>query len=205
MILLQLLVKGGLFYLVDGAKPRASATFKCELSLVAHSYKPDRFKEYQRLIRHVYPSTLFMERWTPTEILTVAAKLHPQLDTSLVSWQQRATTLAQLYHVALLLPCTCRALLQARICHIKCCMQVKERLNLVAGMPWEVFAPSGWDPVDEIESALIIYKWDDMISGLTPKQAGFPGTASHELLMISTPDWRSGEHSSLIVNSTAVM
>ena len=42
--LLQLLQEGGLCYLVDGAVPFANAMYNLDLSLVAHSYKPDRFK-----------------------------------------------------------------------------------------------------------------------------------------------------------------
>ena len=37
----------------------------------------------------VFSRPLFMDPWTPTEIWKVAAKLHPQLSGSLVSWQQR--------------------------------------------------------------------------------------------------------------------
>ena len=101
--LLQLLMKGGLVYLVDGAEPRANALFKFELSLVAHSYKPARFQGYQKQMSDVYGGTLFMDPWTPTEISKVAAKLHPQLSRSLVSWQQRLVQFAQLCHLALLL------------------------------------------------------------------------------------------------------
>ena len=85
MDLLQLLAKGGLNYLVDGAIPHANKRLNFKLSLVAHSYKPARFQGYLRQMRDVYGSPLFMEPWTPTEILEVAAKLHPQLDCSLVS------------------------------------------------------------------------------------------------------------------------
>ena len=101
--LLQLLQEGGLCYLVDGAVPHANAMSRFDLSLVAHSYKPARFQGYQKQLSDVYGGTLFMDPWTPTEILKVAAKLHPQLSRSLVSWQQRLIQFAQLCHFALLL------------------------------------------------------------------------------------------------------
>ena len=89
--LLQLLAKGGLNYLVDGAIPHASKSINFKLSLVAHSYKPDRFKGYLRQMSITSSRPLIMDPWTKTEILKVAAKLHPQLSHSLVSWQQRGT------------------------------------------------------------------------------------------------------------------
>ena len=101
--LLQVLAKGGLNYLVDGAFPHASKRYKPKLSLVAHPYQPDRFRRYLHRMRSVYSRPLIMDPWTPTEILKVAAKLHPQLDSLLVSWQQRVLARAQLCHVALLL------------------------------------------------------------------------------------------------------
>ncbi len=101
--LLQLLQEGGLCYLVDGAVPFANAMYRFDLSLVAHSYKPDRFKDYQKQFMTVSSQALIMDPWTPTEISKVAAKLHPQLSRSLVSWQQRVTELAQPCHLALLL------------------------------------------------------------------------------------------------------
>ena len=207
--LLQLLAEGGMCYLVDGAVPfddTMSSMSSFELSLVAHSYKPSCIKNYQCQVRDVFPSTLFMDPWTPTEILKVAAKLHPQLSNSQVSWLHRVTVHAQLCQVALLSPCTCRALLQAqRFVTTKCCIQVKERLHLVGGEPWQVCAASGFDPADDVEKTLINLKWDDMTSGFTADRVGSPKTASHRLLMISAPNWKSGEHSSLVVNRTAVM
>ena len=101
--LLQLLQEGGLCYLVNGAVPFANAMYRFDLSLVAHSYKPARFRGYQKQMSDVYGGTLFMDPWTPTEISKVAAKLHPQLSRSLVSWQQRLIQFAQLCHLALLL------------------------------------------------------------------------------------------------------
>ena len=88
---------------MDGAVPHASAMYRFDLSLVAHSYKPDRFKNYQKQLMTVSSEALIMDPWTPTEILKVAAKLHTQLDDSLVSWQQRVIEFAQLCHLALLL------------------------------------------------------------------------------------------------------
>ena len=93
--LLQLLTEGGLNYLVDSATPHAYKGYKFNLSLVAHSYKPDCFRGYLNQMSSVFPSTLFMDPWTPTEIWKVAAKLHPQLSSSLVSW------------LAANSPCTC--------------------------------------------------------------------------------------------------
>ena len=88
--LLQLLREGGICYLVDGAVPFANAMYRFDLSLVAHSYKPDRFKDYQKQFMTVSSQALIMDPWTPTEISKVAAKLHPQLSRSLVSWQQKS-------------------------------------------------------------------------------------------------------------------
>ena len=101
--MLQLLEEGGLIYPVDGAKPHADAMFGFELSLVAHSYKPDRFNSYLQQDSSVFNRPLFMDAWTPTEIWKVAAKLHPQLSNSLVSWQQRVSAHAKLCRVALVL------------------------------------------------------------------------------------------------------
>ena len=98
-----MLTEGGLNYLVDGAIPHASKRYKVKLSLVAYSYKPDRFRGYLRQMDIVFNTPLFMDPWTPTEVRKVAAKLHPQLSSSLVSWQQKVTAHAQLCHVALLL------------------------------------------------------------------------------------------------------
>ena len=44
-----------------------------------------------------------------------------------------------------------------------------------------------------------------LISGFTPDAVGVPDTASHRLLLISAPAWRCGEHSRLVMSSTAVM
>ena len=97
--LLQLLTKGGVNYLVDGAIKRIN--FK--LGLVAHSYQPDRFRGYLHRVGIVYNRPLIMDPWALTDILKVAAKMHPQLDSSLVSGQQRVSSHAQLCHVTLLL------------------------------------------------------------------------------------------------------
>ena len=97
----QLLQKGGLNYLVDGAVPHANARFK--LSLVAHTYKPDCFNSYLHENSSVFNKPLFIDPWTPTEIGKVAAKLHPQLSNSLVSWQQKVSAHAHLCRAALLL------------------------------------------------------------------------------------------------------
>ena len=82
-------------------------------------------------------------------------------------------------------------------------MQVKERLDLVAGIPRQVFAAPGFDPLEDVQAALSSLKWDDVTTGFTPEQVGFPHTASHRLLMISTPEWKSGKLSSLMIDSTA--
>ena len=60
MSLLQLLEKGDSNYLVDGAKPKANKRIKNKLNLVAHSYKPDRFKGYLRQISIVFEDALCM-------------------------------------------------------------------------------------------------------------------------------------------------
>ena len=87
----------------------------------------------------------------------------------------------------------------------KCCMQVKERLDILGGIPRQVFAAPGLDPMDDVESALVNLKWENMVSGFTPEQVGSPETASHRLLKVSAPHWETGENFSLVVNSTAVM
>ena len=84
-------------------------------------------------------------------------------------------------------------------------MQVKERLDLVAGIPRQVFAAPDFDPMDDVQAALSNLKWDDVMSGFTPEQVGFPQTASHRLLMITTPEWKSGKLSSLMMDSTAIL
>ena len=48
-------------------------------------------------------------------------------------------------------------------------------------------------------------EWEKLISGFTPDAVGVPDTVSHRLLLISAPAWRSGEHSCLVMSSTAVM
>ena len=84
-------------------------------------------------------------------------------------------------------------------------MQVKERLNVLGGIPRQVFADSNNDSLADAEKALKNLQWEELVSGFTPDAVGFPDTASHRLLLISAPAWRSGEHSCLVVNSTAVM
>eukprot|EP00891_Asterochloris_glomerata_P007566 jgi/Astpho2/7566/Aster-02472 len=150
--LLQLLREGGICYLVDGAVPFANAMYRFDLSLVAHSYKPARFRGYQKQMSDVYGGTLFMDPWTPTEISKVAAKLHPQLSRSLV----------------------------------------EERLNVLAGFPRQVFADLNHDPLADAEDALDNLEWEKLMSGFTPDAVGVPDTASHRLLLISAPAWRSG-------------
>eukprot|EP00891_Asterochloris_glomerata_P008480 jgi/Astpho2/8480/fgenesh1_pg.00125_%23_4_t len=71
-----LLEEGGSYYLVDGAKPKANKRIKFKLSLVAHSYKPDRFKGYLRQMSIVFETALCMDPWTPTDILKVQERLH---------------------------------------------------------------------------------------------------------------------------------
>ena len=105
--LLQVLRKGGSNYLVDVAMPHANKRYNIKLSLVAHSYQPESFKGYLRQMSITSSRPLIMDPWTPAEILKVAAKLHPQLSSSLVSWQESVTAHAHVCHVALLLPCTC--------------------------------------------------------------------------------------------------
>ncbi len=122
---------------MDGAKPKANKRIKFKLSLVAHSYKPDRFKGYLRQMSIVFEDALCMDPWTPTDILKVAAKLHPHLSTVLVS---------NLLHVP-----TCvmsPSCLPWRVCRLtmvttRCCMQVQERLNILGGIPWQGFVASG--------------------------------------------------------------
>ena len=87
-------------------------------------------------------------------------------------------------------------------------MQVKERLNVLGGIPRQVFAGAsalGDDPIAEIERAVVNLKWDELISGFAPEAVGSPDTASHRLLVMSAPNRTSGEPCSLVVNSTTVM
>ena len=87
-------------------------------------------------------------------------------------------------------------------------MQVQERLKILGGIPRQVFAgapDSGDDSIAEIERAVVNLKWDNLVSGFTPDQVGSPDTASHRLLVISAPNWTSGELCSLMVYSTAAM
>ena len=101
--LLQLLTKGGLNYLVAGAIPHANKRITFRLGLVAHSYQPDRFRGYLHRMGIVYNRPLIMNPWNSPDILKVAARMHPQLISSLVSWRQRALAHAQVFHVTLLL------------------------------------------------------------------------------------------------------
>ena len=84
-------------------------------------------------------------------------------------------------------------------------MQVEERLSVLAGIPRQVFADLNHDPLADVQNALDNLEWEKLISGFTPDAVGVPDTASHRLLMISAPAWRSGEHSCLVMSSTAVM
>ncbi len=87
-------------------------------------------------------------------------------------------------------------------------MQVKERLDVFGGIPWDVLADSACDSMTDVEGALCWFgfPWDDMQkSGLTPEAVGSPDTVSHRLLVIRAPDWKSGEQYRLVVNSTAIM
>ena len=103
------------------------------------------------------------------------------------------------------LPCKCRAFLQARFATTKSCMQVKERLNVLGGIPRQVFADSTINSLADAEEALDNLEWEKLVSGFTPDAVGVPDTASHRLLLILAPAWRSGEHSCLVMSSTAVM
>ena len=102
---LQLLEESGLrlCYLVDGAVPHANKKYQFKLSLVADSYKPDRFRGYMQHMRSTFSSPLFMDPWVRMDIEKVAARLHPQLSSALVSWQQNVVAHTQLCHVALTL------------------------------------------------------------------------------------------------------
>ena len=84
-------------------------------------------------------------------------------------------------------------------------MQVEERLSVLAGIPRQVFANLNHDPLADVQNALDNYEREKLISGFTPDAVGVPDTASHRLLLISAPAWRSGEHSCLVMSSTAVM
>ena len=85
--LLQLLEEGGLrlCYLVDGAVPHVNKRYQFKMSLVAHSYKPDRFKGYMQHMRSTFSSPLFMDTWNRMDLLKVAARMHTHLNSSLVS------------------------------------------------------------------------------------------------------------------------
>ena len=106
------------------------------------------------------------------------------------------------------LPCTCRELLQAQAVTIICSMQIRKRLNVFGGIPWEVFQDlCQSDRMAATLTAMEYLMWDDLVSGFTPEAVGSPGVGIYtaSLLMITTPNWTSGEHCSLVVSSTAVM
>ena len=73
---------------------------------------------------------------------------------------------------------------------IKCCKQVKKRLNVLGGIPWEV----SHDPLqsDRAAATLAAVKhlwWDNLVSGFTP-EAVVAGMKTGSLFMLTVPNWK---------------